>query len=46
MIYSIDEIKNMAKPVFKKNGNIKAAYLFGSYAKGQATDSSDVDIKY
>lgn len=40
---TIDEIKKVVVKVGKKYG-IKNAYLFGSYAKGQATEDSDVDI--
>lgn len=40
---TIDEIKKVVVKVGKKYG-VKNAYLFGSYAKGQATEDSDVDI--
>lgn len=40
---TIDEIKAAITKVGKKY-NIKQAYLFGSYAKGEATEDSDVDI--
>ena len=40
---TIEEIKAAVTKVGKKY-DIKSAYLFGSYAKGDATDSSDVDI--
>ena len=40
---TIDEIKTAVTKVGKKYG-IKNAYLFGSYARGEATDGSDVDI--
>ena len=40
---TIDEIKTAVTKVGKKYG-IKNAYLFGSYAKGKATEESDVDI--
>lgn len=42
-IYSIADIKEKLQPVFKKY-KIKKAVLFGSYAKGIAKDSSDIDI--
>ena len=42
-IYEIVEIKRRLEPVFKENG-VKSAILFGSYAKGEATAYSDVDI--
>ena len=42
-VYEIAEIKRRLEPVFKENG-VKSAILFGSYAKGEATKDSDVDI--
>jgi len=42
-IYSIDEIKRLLIPIFEERG-INKAILFGSYAKGEADESSDVDI--
>lgn len=44
-IISIEEIKELCKPLFEKYG-IKEAYLFGSYARGEAKPNSDVDIYY
>jgi len=43
MIYSLDEIKKRIKPVAEKY-SLRAVYLFGSYARNEATDDSDVDI--
>ena len=40
---TIDEIRTAVTKVGKKYG-IKSAYLFGSYARGEATEDSDVDI--
>lgn len=40
---TVDEIKKIVSKIGKRYG-IKNAYLFGSYAKGRATSSSDVDI--
>ena len=40
---TIDEIKAAVTKVGRKYG-IKSAYLFGSYARGDATEQSDVDI--
>ena len=37
------EIGNKLKPIFEKN-EIKQAVLFGSYATGVATESSDIDL--
>ena len=43
MLYTIEEIQNKLYPVFENEGVIKAI-LFGSYAKGDATEESDIDI--
>lgn len=40
---TLDRIKQAVAKVGKKYG-IKSAYLFGSYAKGTATEKSDVDL--
>ena len=42
-IYSIATIQSLLKPVFDSY-HIRKAILFGSYAKGQAQQNSDVDI--
>ena len=42
-VYSLAEIKRRLEPVFRANG-VKSAVLFGSYAKGEATASGDLDI--
>jgi len=43
MIYSIDELRKRIAPVAEKY-NLRAVYLFGSYARNEATESSDVDV--
>jgi predicted nucleotidyltransferase len=42
-IYTIDEIKKRFEKVAKKY-EIEEAYLFGSYARGEATKKSDIDF--
>lgn len=42
-VLTIKEIKERIIPVMKKH-NINEIYLFGSYARGEAKNSSDVDI--
>ena len=42
-IYSLNEIKLKLAPIFVEY-DITKAILFGSYAKGQATESSDIDL--
>ena len=41
---SIEEIKAAASAVCKKY-DVKKAYLFGSYSRGDADENSDVDIR-
>lgn len=41
---SMEEIQRRLMPVFQKY-RIHRAYLFGSYARGEATPESDVDIR-
>lgn len=43
MVYSIDELKERIVPVAEKY-HLRAVYLFGSYARNEATDDSDVDV--
>lgn len=45
MLLTKSEIKIKAMPIFKKY-NIKKAYLFGSYVRGEATEDSDIDILF
>jgi len=42
-IYTIDEIKDLFADIAKKY-ELDEAYLFGSYARGEATTESDVDF--
>ena len=42
-IYSIDELIDIVSPIAKQY-DIKMVYLFGSYAHGEATDTSDIDL--
>jgi len=42
-VLTIEEITKKLTPVFEENGVTKAV-LFGSYAKGTATEVSDVDL--
>ena len=42
-VYSIDELAEMIAPVARELG-VERIYLFGSYARGEATPDSDVDI--
>lgn len=43
MIYSIYEIQQRIAPVAKQYG-VKAVFLFGSYARGEAREDSDIDL--
>lgn len=42
-IYTIKKIKTIIKPILNKYG-INDIYLFGSYARGEAKETSDIDI--
>lgn len=43
MIYSIEDIQAIVTPIAQKHG-IPAVFLFGSYARGTATETSDIDL--
>lgn len=43
MIYTLEEIRNRTLPIIQKY-RIPAMYIFGSYARGQATEDSDLDF--
>ena len=43
MTFSIDELKQKITPIAQKY-DLRAVYLFGSYARNEATEQSDVDI--
>jgi predicted nucleotidyltransferase len=43
-MFSIGEIKQRVEPIAKDYGIGKLS-LFGSYARGQATDASDLDFR-
>ena len=42
-LYSVADIQSILTPIFTAHG-VKRAVLFGSYAKGCATERSDIDI--
>jgi len=43
-MYSIAEIKEKITPV-AKTYRVERVYLFGSYARGEATEKSDLDFR-
>lgn len=42
-IYTIDEIKDKLNPILSRY-DIQKVYVFGSYARGEATYRSDIDF--
>ncbi|HIE05583.1 MAG TPA: nucleotidyltransferase domain-containing protein [bacterium (Candidatus Stahlbacteria)] len=40
----VSEIRDLIKIIEKNGISISAAYLFGSYAKGKASEWSDIDV--
>jgi predicted nucleotidyltransferase len=42
-VYSIDQIRERITPVAQSHG-VKRVMLFGSYARNEATEDSDVDL--
>ena len=42
-IFTFENITNLVAPIAKKYG-VKRIYLFGSYARGEATENSDLDF--
>ena len=45
MILTIEEITEKVAPIAKEY-NLKEVYLFGSYARGEAREDSDIDLLY
>ncbi len=44
MIYTFEEIKQRIHPILEEYA-VRSAYLFGSYARNEATEASDVDLR-
>ena len=42
-IFTLEDIAKVVKPLAEKY-HVKAIYLFGSYARGEADENSDVDF--
>ena len=43
-IYTVDEIRSIVAPIAAAH-DVGRVYLFGSYARGEATPSSDIDLR-
>lgn len=43
MVYTVEQIKDKIVPIAEKY-DLSKVYLFGSYARGEADEKSDVDI--
>ena len=42
-VYTIEEIREIVSPIAAAYG-VNAVFLFGSYARGEATADSDIDL--
>jgi predicted nucleotidyltransferase len=42
--YTIEDLKTIIGPIARKYG-VKGIYLFGPYARGDANENSDVDLR-
>lgn len=42
-VYTIEKIKDIVMPIASKY-NVQSIYLFGSYARGEANENSDLDF--
>ena len=43
MVYTVEELREKIRPIAEKN-HLSQVYLFGSYARNQADEESDVDL--
>lgn len=43
-IYTIDTLRSIIAPIAARHG-VDRVYLFGSYARGEANQNSDVDLR-
>lgn len=43
MVYTLEEIARRVRPIAEKY-HLRAVYVFGSYARGEATENSDIDL--
>ncbi len=44
MVYSVEEIRRITAPIAARH-KVERLRLFGSYARGSATEDSDVDLR-
>jgi len=43
--YTLDDIVGLVTPIISQYSAVYRAFIFGSYAKGEADNRSDVDIR-
>lgn len=43
MVYTIDDLRRIIAPIAEQYG-LRAVYVFGSYARGEANADSDIDL--
>ena len=44
MVYTVEQIRHIAAPIAQSYG-LKSLSMFGSYARGEASAESDVDLR-
>ncbi|MDR1165171.1 MAG: nucleotidyltransferase domain-containing protein [Deltaproteobacteria bacterium] len=44
MLYTVEDIKKIVAPIASEHG-VERVWLFGSYARGEATPDSDIDLR-
>lgn len=43
-VYAVNEISSIVTPILEAFG-VKRAWIFGSYARGDAIENSDIDLR-
>lgn len=43
IVYTFDDLRRLVRPILDRY-NAESAFVFGSYARGEATPESDIDL--